>query len=188
VDREADGAVAQGGQYIVLVRATDSGNPDQLSEIMPVTIHINDVNEFTPEFSTRSFKVDVVENTAVGTLVTTVFATDADATLTHSTVTYSLSGDPAGAFAINASNGEIKVERESNREITAEYSLIIMASDGEKMSVQQVMITVLDENDNAPVIAGGSSRIAAIVEDLKAGLPIALGLSSVASCSAFLIK
>lgn len=174
VDREADAAISAGGQYIILVRATDSGKPNQLSELMPITIIINDVNEYSPEFSTLESTANVSENSDIGSIVTTVKASDKDATTMYNTVVYQiLSGSPYGEFMMNPSSGEISVNSKLDRESVQQYTLLIMATDGEKASVHQIGIKVLDENDNYPIF-DGKYKTVTLVEDLDAGLPIAI--------------
>ncbi|MCW2309263.1 cadherin domain-containing protein [Rhodobium gokarnense] len=85
----------------ILVRATDSGGLYQEST---ETIAINDVNEAPDSLTVSLSTID--ENSAAGTIVGTVSATDPDA---GDSLTYSLVDDAGGAFAIDAATGLITV-------------------------------------------------------------------------------
>ncbi len=111
--------------FHLTVQATDNGAPP-LSGSNTITINLNDVNE-APVVSAATFSVD--ENSANGTVVGTVSASDPDA---GQTLTYSIqAGDPNGAFAINASTGQITVANGSllDYETTPSYSLTVRATD-----------------------------------------------------------
>src|SRR5258708_38630474 len=85
------------------------------------SIAINDVNEFavsTP-LDTNVAANAVDENVAAGTVVgITAFASDADATT--NAVSYSLSSNPGGLFAIDTSTGVITTAAAIDREALGE--------------------------------------------------------------------
>ena len=85
-------------------------------------------------FGQTSYSIDVKENTAPGSVIGTVVATDSDG----DPVTHSVGGTDATAFqelfALNASTGEITVKTGAtiNYEVEKKsYSVTIMATDGE---------------------------------------------------------
>jgi hypothetical protein len=85
------------------VQVQDDGT-GTLMDTATITIDLNDLNE-APVVNSQSFSVAV--NSSNGTVVGTVVASDPDA---GDTLTYSITaGNAAGAFAINASTGEVTV-------------------------------------------------------------------------------
>ena len=119
------------------------------------------LNDNPPVFQQTIYQAQVREN-AVGILVTTVLATDADSDTgsfaSHGTVQYSfISGNEAGSFSIDPFSGEIRVIVPKDRELSiANPVLMVLASNPVPMSVPStfptalVFITVQDENDNIP--------------------------------------
>ena len=100
--------------YNVTVRASDGVSFDDQA----IAVSVNDVNEFsvTTPVDGNAVANSVDENVAVGTVVgVTAFASDADATTNG--VIYSLSSNPGGLFAINATTGvvttAVAIDRES---------------------------------------------------------------------------
>src|SRR5258708_11438785 len=68
-------------------------------------------NDNTPSI-TSSAAMSVDENSAGGTAVGTVLATDADATAPNKTVSYSITGGTGlGLFDIDASTGAVRAEK-----------------------------------------------------------------------------
>lgn len=132
------------------------GSPPQQSSVDVVLL-----NDNPPVFQQTIYQAQVREN-AVGVLVTTVQATDADSNMgpfaPHGTIQYSfISGNEAGSFSIDPSSGEIRVILPKDRELgIANPVLMVLASNPVPMSVPSifptalVFITVQDENDNIP--------------------------------------
>src|SRR5262249_25132263 len=115
--------------YNVTVTATADTNPAQVST-QDLTINVTPVNESTPVFANASPTFTIDENSANGTVVGGVSATDAD--LPAQTVTYSITGGNArGGFAINATTGEITVANSAvlNFEVTPTFTLTVQATD-----------------------------------------------------------
>jgi len=85
------------------VKVQDNGTPS-LSSQATVTVNLTNVNE-APVIANQTFSI--AENSANGTAVATVVASDPDA---GQTLTYSiLSGNTSGAFALNTSTGALTV-------------------------------------------------------------------------------
>jgi hypothetical protein len=121
----------------------------------------------------------VNENVSVGTTVgITASATDADGT---DTVTYSLSDDAGGLFAIDANTGVVTVAGSINRELAASYGIEVTAtSDDGSTSTQNYTINVndIDEFDVGAVTDtdGGANTVA---EDATVGTTV--GVTALAS-------
>ena len=87
--------------FTLTVQVQDAGG---LTDAATVTINLTDINE-APTVNNATFSLS--ENSANGTVVGTVAATDPDA---GDTLTYSITGgNTNNAFAINSSTGQITV-------------------------------------------------------------------------------
>ena len=98
-----------GGERTVGVRASDGTFS---SGEWTTTFTVNNVDDNTPVAGGIAFKSGysstIVENSlTVGTVIATASASDADG----DAITYSLKSNPGGAFAINASSGEISIAK-----------------------------------------------------------------------------
>ncbi len=130
---------------------------------------INDDN-FPVISASQSFDVD--ENTANGTHVGIVAATDADAGTTFSNWAIT-DGNGDGIFVINSNTGAITVANNTNLdyEITINYELTLTVSDGTNTSSSEtITINVNDLNDNIPIIT--SAATASVLENSTSVLTI----------------
>ena len=142
--------------YSLQVVVSDNGVPEMTTR-MDVNIAVTPVNEFAPSFDIPCAEVEVAESFSVGTAVINVTAYDYDTGVDHGTIRYSItSGNSYGYFAIDESDGTVRVVQSLDRESFPFFSLEITAEDctqGSPESLSSVMIinvTVLDENDNFP--------------------------------------
>lgn len=146
LDREA------AANYTLDVRIADNGTPG-LFAVETIQINLNDVNEFTPSFtSLPSMSVD--EGSAGGTLVGTATAMDGDATAPNNTITYAATGGTGLAlFDVNPATGAVtvKVGAVLNFESTQSFTLDVTATDGGALVGNQTITIGL--NNLAPVFA-----------------------------------
>ncbi|MCG8494278.1 MAG: cadherin repeat domain-containing protein, partial [Sneathiellales bacterium] len=91
----------------------------------------------------------VDENSAIGTVVGTVSATDPEG----DTLSYSLSDDAGGMFTIDPNSGEIKVAGALDHEAQDSYSVTVDVFDGEHTTQQTFTIDVGDVNEAAHSVA-----------------------------------
>jgi hypothetical protein len=136
--------------FALIVKVQDNGT-GTLSSQATVTVSLTNINE-VPVINNQAFAV--AENSANGTNVGTVVASDPDA---GQTLTYSiLSGNTSGAFAINASTGVLTVANSSalNFETTPSFALIVKVQDnGTGTLSSQATVTVSLTNVNeVPVV------------------------------------
>jgi hypothetical protein len=99
----------------------------------------------------------VNENSAAGSTVGTVLATDADPDTTFSQ--WQLT-DPSGTFVIDATTGTISVAAGATLdfEATTSYTVAVSVFDGYRRSAAaNVAIAVTNLNDNAPVVTAGQA-------------------------------
>lgn len=103
-----------------------------------------------PTIEAQSFSVQ--ENSASGTAVGTVKATDQD----EDDLTFSITGGNNGeAFAIDAASGAITVKTSSELdfETNTSFTLVVQVSDGKETASANISISVVDESENlAPLL------------------------------------
>ena len=155
--------------FLFDVVATDPGG---LSTVFPVVVEITDVNDNTPQFSQSSYEANVIENSPAGTFVVTTDATDLDSNLNGLVEYMILSGNLDNLFRINETTGVIRTNAVLDREqINALLVLMVEARDMGTPSLANITIvtvTVLDENDNAPMFVGNTQL--SLPEDLPSGV------------------
>ena len=116
------------------------------SEDLPLEV-INSINK-APVFTEGSNTTrTIAENTEAGVNIgSAVSATDAD----EDTLTYSLGGTDAAAFAIDTGSGQLRTEEPLDYETKNAYSVTVTVSDGNLTDTINVTIKVTDE-DEVPV-------------------------------------
>ena len=151
----------------VTVRTTDSGSAffDQA-----FTIGVTNVNEAPSAVTDSNAGANsLAENAANGSLVgITASSTDPEGTA----LTYSLTNDAGGRFAINASTGVVTVANGSllNFEAATSHAITVQASDGTNTSSQGFTISLTNVNEAPTDITLSSASIA---ENATIGTPIA---------------
>ena len=138
-------------KYVLTVSATDSGSPRQQSSCV-VMVTVIDANRNAPTFSRLFYSFNVLEGTAVGTVLGTLSASDRD-TGESARVSYSIVGNHRDAFLIDPLSGNLKVAQQLDREAVEVYILNVSARDHGTPPLStyaEVYVNVLDRNDNAP--------------------------------------
>lgn len=142
--------------YTLTVEASDRGQVSLSSDVL-VTIEIKSVNEFAPKLQhSESIYVKIPEDTAIGSRVADINATDKDFGL-DGILTYSItSGNEDNNFGINPSTGIITVKNELDYETVVRYSLVIRVSDNapptQRLStVAKVTVRLTNVNDSGGV-------------------------------------
>ena len=142
--------------YTLTVEASDRGQVSLSSDVL-VTIEIKSVNEFAPKLQhSESIYVKIPEDTAIGSRVADINATDKDFGL-DGILTYSItSGNEDNNFGINPSTGIITVKNELDYETVGRYSLVIRVSDNapptQRLStVAKVTVRLTNVNDSGGV-------------------------------------
>ena len=175
IDREA-----QDSHFLVLT-AEDGGQPSK-SGLLNVVVQVKDVNDNNPTFDYNFQEVKVSENIAVGSLVSRVFATDADLG-TNAFIVYSFDDVTVKKynkfFEIGSKTGDIHVIGKLDYEENTVYKLMVRAQDKPILTEARsadaiVVVNVVDINDNPPVIslsafAQTQSNIIGVEENLEEG-------------------
>lgn len=151
-------------RYSLLVRADDG----RQSSDMRLNITVRDVNDHTPTFSRPAYSFDVPEDTAPGSIVAAVLASDGDSG-TNGEVTYLLEDVDDDTFLLNSVTGVFNVTRPLDYESRRFYVLTATARDGGGLTgAVRVYFNVLDVNDNPPAFAA-PAYTASVSEDLPPG-------------------
>lgn len=138
-------------KYSLNVTATDKGSPALYSSCV-VMVTVTAANNNAPQFSHLFYSFDVVEGTAVGTVIGTVTASDSDIG-PNAVISYSITGSHQDVFSVDPMSGNLKVAKLLDREAVEIFILNVSASDSGDPSMAahvEVYVNVLDKNDNAP--------------------------------------
>ncbi|KAJ8014000.1 hypothetical protein DPEC_G00035680 [Dallia pectoralis] len=146
-------------QYELVVEASD-GAVDPRRTTLTLSVHVTDVDDNSPEFSEKTYLVNVPENSPVGTVVLRLHAVDADL---FSNVTYRIKSEEASKlFSVNLITGELSVlqaldfESLANMGMGETYTFQVEAVDQlGTMPPGQATVTVriTDMNDFSPVFS-----------------------------------
>uniref|UniRef100_A0A3Q1HZ66 Cadherin domain-containing protein n=1 Tax=Anabas testudineus TaxID=64144 RepID=A0A3Q1HZ66_ANATE len=146
-------------QYNVTIVATDKGVPP-LSSTSVVSILVSDVNDNPPLFPEPILNIYVKENSAVGAVIKTVSAADADIDK-NSQVSFSFLQSNSDSLPlstminINSETGDIVSLQSFNFEELKTFQFKVQATDSGVPPLSSnvtVNVFVLDENDNSPSI------------------------------------
>lgn len=154
--------------FSVTVRVTDVGGAGTstaetgLTDTAVITINLSNVND-PPVVSDATFVVP--ENSAVDTAVGTVAVSDPDVGSTHSFVISS--GNPNGAFAINANTGEIIVSNSAVLDFETQqlFSMTVTATDGGGMDDSATIGIELTDVNESPVLADQAFSVSSSIPD-----------------------
>ncbi|KAL1023857.1 hypothetical protein UPYG_G00047380 [Umbra pygmaea] len=146
-------------EFSLTVIAEDRGTPS-LSTIKHFTVHVLDENDNAPHFEKGRYEIFKSENNAPGGYLTSLSATDPDLDV-NGQVSYSIAenivhGSSISTYVtIDPSNGAVYALRTFDREDVSRISFVVQAKDAGEPSLLSnatVILTILDENDNPPVI------------------------------------
>uniref|UniRef100_A0A2K5N4G3 Protocadherin alpha subfamily C, 2 n=1 Tax=Cercocebus atys TaxID=9531 RepID=A0A2K5N4G3_CERAT len=162
----------------LLLVATDGGKPE-LTGTVQILIKVLDVNDNEPTFAQSVYKVKLLENTANGTLVVKLNASDADEG-SNSEIVYSLGSDVFSTiqtkFSIDPSSGEIRTMGKLDYEEAKSYEIQVTATDKGTPSMSghcKISLKLVDINDNTPEVSITSLSLP-ISENASLGTVIAL--------------
>ncbi|XP_046907555.1 protocadherin alpha-3-like [Hypomesus transpacificus] len=158
--------------------AVDGGSPPK-SGTSEIIIHVLDINDNTPVFSSSLYKTKIFENLPIGTSLITINATDADDGI-NSEIVYSLRSKGQNTilktFQIDPKTGTITIKGNVDFEENPAFEIHAQASDKGQPPMAahcKVLVEVVDLNDNVPEITV-TSLLDQVKEDTKLGTAIAL--------------
>ncbi|KAK0090985.1 hypothetical protein PV326_003908 [Microctonus aethiopoides] len=130
-----------------------------------VIVAVQDINDNSPLFTQKNYKVSVMEDAKPSKIILNVKAIDTDSSITeqeikrgYGEVRYALTGENANLFKIDSISGNIEIAENTtlDRERQSVLRFFVIASDmpqgGAEQRTTRVLVTVdiLDVNDNAP--------------------------------------
>ncbi|XP_072486681.1 protocadherin beta-2-like [Notamacropus eugenii] len=139
-------------EITLTLTAVDGGVPPR-SGTAQVRVVVLDVNDNAPVFTQSQYKVQIPEDSSIGSKVVTVSATDTDAG-NYGEIFYTFlhaSENIRKTFHLKEESGELYLEEKMDFELTQSYTINIQATDGGGLSAECiVIIQVIDLNDNPP--------------------------------------
>ncbi|KAK5614362.1 Protocadherin-17 [Crenichthys baileyi] len=156
-DRPLDREVQD--EYNVTIVAKDNGIPP-LNSTKSFTVKILDENDNVPRFTKSVYLLQIPENNIPGEYLGSVLAHDPDlgqnGTVYYSIINSNVSGGDVNTYVnVNAANGAIYAVRSFNYEQIKYFDFKVLARDAGSPHLESnatVRISVLDVNDNIPVI------------------------------------
>lgn len=170
-DADADGI------YIVTVEVSDGTRTDAQT----ISVTITDVNEnaVSAVVDNNAAADTVAENPVIGTAVgITAVATDPDGT---DVVTYSLTNDAGGRFAIDPNTGIVTVAGVIDREAAFSYDITVRATSSDtSFTSMTVTISISDVNESSVSIPGDTDSTAnSVAENAANGTLVGITASAV---------
>ncbi|XP_067630827.1 protocadherin-like wing polarity protein stan [Eurosta solidaginis] len=142
--------------YNLIVTASDmaSAQSERKTATATVIIKILDDNDNYPQFSERTYTVQVPEDQwGDDNVVAHIRATDADQG-NNAAIRYAIiGGNTQSQFSIDSMSGDVSLVKPLDYESVRSYRLVIRAQDGgspSRSNTTQLLVNVIDTNDNAP--------------------------------------
>ncbi|XP_033247045.1 protocadherin-like wing polarity protein stan isoform X1 [Drosophila miranda] len=144
--------------YHLLVTASDmaAAQSERKTATASVLVKVLDDNDNYPQFSERTYTVQVPEDQWGGSEDNTVAhirATDADQG-NNAAIRYAIiGGNTQSQFSIDSMSGDVSLVKPLDYESVRSYRLVIRAQDGgspSRSNTTQLLVNVIDANDNAP--------------------------------------
>ncbi|XP_029439294.1 protocadherin gamma-A4-like [Rhinatrema bivittatum] len=159
----------------LIVTATDGGDPVRSGKAQ-ISVIVLDANDNAPVFNQSLYKVDILENVPVDTVVVTLNATDQDEGI-NSEVSYvfkKITDRASQIFQLNSKTGTISIVGTLDFEESELYEIEVQANDGGGLSARcKILIQVINLNDNVPEVTV-TSLVNPIPEDSHPGTAVAL--------------
>ncbi|XP_059272334.1 protocadherin alpha-1-like [Mustela nigripes] len=139
---------------------------DKPLQVFHVEVEVKDINDNPPVFRAREQRFFIPESRLVDSRFPIEGAADEDIG-TNALLTYTLSPSDYFSLDVQASDElskslSLELRKSLDREETPELHLLLTATDGGKPELEgtvQLLITVLDVNDNAPLFAQAGYRV-----------------------------
>ncbi len=144
---------ANATSHVITVRVTD---PSGLYADQNFTVQVHETNVAPTALNITGGALTIAENTANATNVVKFTAADPDG----DTITYSLTDNAGGRFAINATTGQVTVANGTllNYEVNASHSITVRAFDGRRNFDKAFTVNVTNINE-APTGASGTLSV-----------------------------
>ncbi|XP_076468075.1 protocadherin-1-like isoform X2 [Babylonia areolata] len=142
-------------QYTFPIVAQDHGD-EARSATATVVIHIVDQNDHPPHFSQPIFFLEIQENMPPGSTCGRIKAVDEDSGV-NARMMYAIIPDEDSSrfFSVDSTTGDVTSNQVFDREMRDSYTFFMEVQNPSVSYYKdsaQVMVSVLDDNDHAPVI------------------------------------
>ena len=161
--------------FVVVVTEQRVAPGDPRSVEANITVEILDVNDNNPIFSEDIYSVSVQEDFTIDDTITIVACTDLDIEMN---INYEITdsypnGTYPDTFAINSTGGEITLQMPLDFELFPMYMIDVLCSDsGGLQDNTTVVITVIDVNDNAPIITTFFNDVIQVNDQSEVGFSV----------------
>ncbi|XP_056454757.1 cadherin EGF LAG seven-pass G-type receptor 1-like [Gadus chalcogrammus] len=156
--------------YSLRALALDRGVPP-LRALVDVQLSVLDVNDNAPVFLTEEMVLSVPENSAVGSTVGRVAASDPDQGSNAQILFQIVEGNQQEVFQLDVFTGDLVALSELDYEARAEYTLVVQATSAPLVSRAVVHVRLQDVNDNPPVLGDFQIVFNNYVSDRPGGFP-----------------
>ncbi|XP_041858937.1 cadherin EGF LAG seven-pass G-type receptor 3 [Melanotaenia boesemani] len=137
--------------YELTAYAVDRGVPPQKTPVH-IQVTVLDVNDNAPVFPADDFEVLVKENSAVGSVVAQITATDPDEGANAQIMYQIVEGNIPEIFQMDIFSGELTSLIDLDYEARNEYVIVVQATSAPLVSRATVRIRLVDQNDNRPTL------------------------------------
>uniref|UniRef100_A0A665T0T1 Cadherin, EGF LAG seven-pass G-type receptor 3 n=1 Tax=Echeneis naucrates TaxID=173247 RepID=A0A665T0T1_ECHNA len=137
--------------YELTAYAVDRGVPPQRTPVH-IQVTVLDVNDNAPVFPADDFEVLVKENSAVGSVVAQITATDPDEGANAQIMYQIVEGNIPEIFQMDIFSGELTSLIDLDYETRNEYVIVVQATSAPLVSRATVRIRLVDQNDNQPTL------------------------------------
>ncbi len=145
----------------------EDGNNDSAKE---VTIAVNDLDEKAPEITSEATVTSIDENSGAAQVVYTAKAGDSFNDEAKSDgVKFSLTGDDASSFSIDASSGEVRLLDNPDYETQSEYNFTVEAKDSAAHSSSQPLVLTINDMDEVNPVIELTAVSSSVEENSDAG-------------------
>lgn len=154
-------------EYVLTITASDHGVPT-LSSSTKLTVNVLDKNDNSPKFTSQIYKRTLSEGIAIGTVIMTVEATDADIGVNSQILYQIISGNDVGLFTLDNDKGVLRLAKPLNREANATIKLTVTAKDNGKPQLSdqaEIVLVLTDVNDNVPIIH--PKKMTAFIQEVR---------------------
>ncbi|XP_061664962.1 cadherin EGF LAG seven-pass G-type receptor 3 [Syngnathoides biaculeatus] len=137
--------------YELTAYAVDRGVPPQRTPVH-IQVTVLDINDNAPVFPADDFEVLVRENSAVGSVVAQITATDPDEGANAQIMYQIVEGNIPEIFQMDIFSGELTSLIDLDYEARNEYVIVVQATSAPLVSRATVRIKLVDQNDNKPTL------------------------------------
>ena len=137
--------------YELTAYAVDRGVPAQRTPVH-IQVSVTDVNDNAPVFPADDFEVLVKENSAVGSVVAQITATDPDEGPNAQIMYQIVEGNIPEIFQMDIFSGELTSLIDLDYEVRNEYVIVVQATSAPLVSRATIRIRLVDQNDNRPTL------------------------------------